>query len=229
MGRTVNSMTEHSMTEHSLDSAADERFTAGFWDERYGSTTRMWSGNPNPQLVHEISDLEPGTALDAGCGEGADSVWLARHGWRVTAIDVSAVALERGSAHAGQDVADRLTWRRVDLTVWVPDRQTYDLVSAHFMQFPRALREPIFARLAASVSPDGTLLIVGHHPSDMHTTTHRPQDRDLLFTAEEVADSLDPDRWDVLAAEARPRPGVDPDDGQEITMHDAVLRARRRP
>jgi SAM-dependent methyltransferase len=216
------------MTEPSVDASTDERFTARFWDERYGSTTRVWSGKPNPQLVREISDVEPGNALDAGCGEGADSLWLARRGWRVTAMDVSAVALERGSAHAEANVADRITWRRVDLTDRVPDHQTYDLVNVQFMHFPRALREPIFARLAETVSPGGTLLIVGHHPSDMHTTMHRPPEPDLFFTAEEVADSLDPDQWDVLAAEARPRPTTDPD-GQEITIRDAVLRARRRP
>lgn len=218
------------MTEHGVDAAhptTDERFTARFWDERYSSTSRVWSGNPNPQLVREIGDLEPGAALDAGCGEGADSIWLARRGWRVTAMDVSAVAVERGAAHVQKDVADRITWRCADLTTWVPQDATYDLVNAQFMHFPTALREQIFARLAAAVSPGGTLLIVGHHPSDMHTGVHRPQEPDLFFTAEEVADSLDPEQWEVVAADARPRPAVNPD-GQEIIIRDAVLNARRR-
>ncbi len=206
----------------------DERFTAGFWDERYRSATRIWSGDPNPQLVGEARDLEPGTALDAGCGEGADALWLAHRGWRVTAVDVSAVALERGAAHAGQDIADRIAWRQGDLTTWVPERGAYDLVNAQFMHFPRALREPLFARLAAAVAPGGTLLLVGHHPSDMTTTMPRPPEPDLFFTAEEIAGALPPDRWEVLVADARPRTAVDPD-GREVTIHDAVLRARRRP
>jgi SAM-dependent methyltransferase len=203
----------------------DERFTAPYWDERYRSATRIWSGEPNPHLVREMSDIEPGTALDAGCGEGADAHWLAHRGWRVTAVDVSAVALERGAAHADPDVAERITWRRLDLTTWIPD-DAYDLVTVHFMHFPRALREQIFARLAAAVSPGGTLLIVGHHPSDMQTTMPRPPEPELFFTAEEVAGSLDPDRWDVLVAEARPRSARDPE-GREVTIHDAVLCARR--
>lgn len=205
----------------------DERFTARFWDERYGSATRIWSGNPNPQLVGEAGDLEPGTALDAGCGEGADAHWLARRGWRVTAMDVSAVALQRGAAHAEDAIADRITWRQVDLINWTPDDQRYDLVSAQFMHFPRAVREPLFAALAESVAPGGTLLLVGHHPSDMHTTMHRPPEPDLFFTAEEIADSLAPDRWEVLVTDARPRRVTDPE-GREITIRDAVLRARRR-
>jgi SAM-dependent methyltransferase len=173
-------------------------------------------------------DLPPGTALDAGCGEGADTHWLARRGWRVTAMDVSAVALERGAAHAREDIADRITWEQVDLTTWVPDHRTYDLVNAQFTHFPRVLREPLYAHLAASVSPAGTLLIVAHHPWDLRTTMPRPQEPDLFFTAEELAGSLDAHEWDILVADARPRSAIHPE-GREITIHDAVLRARRRP
>ncbi|GAA1252053.1 class I SAM-dependent methyltransferase [Pseudonocardia aurantiaca] len=205
----------------------DERFTARFWDERYSSASRIWSGDPNPQLVSEAGALDPGTALDAGCGEGGDAHWLARRGWQVTAVDVSAVALERGAAHAEPDISGRIDWQCADLTTWAPDR-AYDLVNAQFMHFPRALREPLFARLADAVSPAGTLLIVGHHPSDMQTTMPRPPEPDLFFTAEEAANSLDTQRWDVITAASRPRMARDPE-GREVTIHDAVLHARRRP
>lgn len=205
----------------------DVRFTAGFWDERYRSATRVWSGDPNPQLVREAGDLAPSTALDAGCGEGADAHWLAARGWRVTAMDVSAVALERGAAHAGPDIAGRITWECVDLTTWLPDHRTYDLVSAQFMHFPSAVREPLFDRLAASVAPGGTLLVVGHDPSDLATSAHRPTEPDMFFTAAELAATLGPDHWDVLVAQTRPRSAVDPA-GDPITIADAVVRARRR-
>ena len=204
----------------------DERFTARFWDERYGSSQRIWSGDPNPRLVAETRDLRPGTALDAGYGKGADAQWLAGRGWQVTAVDVSEVALDRAAAHTGPDIADRITWQRADLLDWVPE-SAYDLVNAQFMHFPRGLREPVFARLAAAVALGGTLLIVGHHPSDMHTTMPRPPEPDLFFTAEDLVAALDPERWDVLTAAARPRLAHDPE-GSEVTIHDTVLRARRR-
>jgi hypothetical protein len=95
------------------------------------------------------------------------------------------------------------------------------------MHFPPALRDPLYARLARSVAPGGTLLIVGHHPSDMHTTMHRPREPELFFTAEQLAEQLDPARWDVLVTDTRARPTTDPD-GREITIQDAVLRARKR-
>jgi 2-polyprenyl-3-methyl-5-hydroxy-6-metoxy-1,4-benzoquinol methylase len=77
-----------------------EQFDQAFWDERYRSHDALWSGNPNDHLINETDGLTPGPALDVGCGEGADAVWLAERGWRVTAVDLSTVALERGAAHA---------------------------------------------------------------------------------------------------------------------------------
>ena len=86
----------------------DDHFTREYWDERYGSADRLWSGRPNSQLVAQASDLTPGDALDVGSGEGADAIWLAARGWTVTAIDVSPVALSRSATQAiGRGCRDR--------------------------------------------------------------------------------------------------------------------------
>src|SRR5947209_4189756 len=95
-----------------------EMFTQEFWDNRYGGSERVWSGNPNPQLLVYGSDLTPGSGLDVGCGEGADAIWLAARGWMVTGVDISPVGLERAAAHAaaaGDAIAARIEWRRTDL------------------------------------------------------------------------------------------------------------------
>lgn len=201
-----------------------------FWDERYRSASRVWSGNPNPQLVAEVTNLTPGTALDVGAGEGADSVWLAERGWTVTALDISSVALERARQHAqerrGEDVARHITFTHADLTKWNPPLGAFDLVSIQFLHMPSEERRPIYKGLAESVAPGGTLLVVGHHPSDLQTTAKRPPDPDLLFTAEDIARELD-GGWDVIVQEARPRSVKDPE-GAAITVHDAVLVARRK-
>jgi thioredoxin reductase/SAM-dependent methyltransferase len=206
-------------------------FTEEFWDERYRSAGRIWSGGANPHLVTTAIDLAPATALDVGSGEGADAIWLASRGWRVTGIDVSGVALGRAAeraAEAGAEVADRISWQRADVLSWDPAPQRFDLVSAQFMHLPRPALQALHRRLAAAVRPGGTLLIVGHHPSDLETSMGRPHLPELMFTADQIAASLDPGHWQVIDVAAPERQAVDPD-GRSITIRDAVLRAVRRP
>lgn len=202
---------------------------AAFWDERYRSSSALWTGNPNPHLVSEAANLVPGTALDVGCGEGADAIWLAAHGWQVTAVDISAVALERGATQAhtlGADVAP-IIWLQADVNEYVPVPQSFDFVSSQFLHLPKNQREVLHRRLAVSVAPGGTLLVVGHHPSDLQTNVPRPPMPELFFTASDVVDSLDGDEWVVLVDDARARSALDRD-GVRVTIHDAVMRARRK-
>lgn len=199
-----------------------------FWDERYGSAERIWSGQPNPHLVTDIADLAPGRALDVGAGEGADAIWLAQRGWIVTAVDISTIALERGRAQAatrGPEVAERITWKHSDVVTSTFPTASFDLVSVHFMHLHTIDRIPLFQRCIAAVAPRGTLQVVGHHPSDMDTTAGRPRIPDAFYTPDEIADMLD-NEWTILAREARPRPVTD-HNGAPITIHDTVLVAHR--
>lgn len=231
-------------------------FDESFWDERYGSGGTVWSGLANPQLIAELSDPDisqakqsatgqgpgsgthpsassgrvpkiPKTALDVGCGEGADAVWLASRGWDVTGVDISRVALQRAKEQtSGMDLAGSLTWEHHDLLKWAPPVSSFDLVSAQFMHLPKKDREPLYSRIAAAVAPGGTLLIVGHSESDIQAGARRPDAPELFFTAAEVAGSLDPKQWLVLVSASRPRASEN-SDGQPITIHDEVLRAVR--
>lgn len=205
---------------------ADE-FDREFWEDRYRghSTTHR---HPNPQLVAEVADLRPGRALDAGCGEGGDALWLAEHGWQVTAVDIAEAALDRARAHAqsaGADIANRIDWVRADLAEWTPPHAGFDLVTSHYVHAPGP-RDELLRRLADAVAPGGTLLVVGHdHPADPH-----PADRsapESRVTTDDLAAGLDPDRWDVVVAASRTRT-VTGHGEQEITLHDAVVRAVRR-
>jgi len=214
--------------DHTLDGAAF--LTQEFWDARYRSADTIWSGNPNPQLVAQVADLAPGTALDVGSGEGADAIWLASRGWHVNGIDVSTVALDRAAqraAEAGAAVADRITWQQADILSWDPPPLQFDLVSAQFLHLPTLARESLHRRLAAAVRPGGTLLILGHHPSDLETSVGRPNLPDFLFTADQIAAALEPAAWQIIVAAAPERQALDPD-GRPVTIRDAVLRAQRR-
>jgi SAM-dependent methyltransferase len=216
------------MGEHAH--GADRVFGKDFWDERYRSAARVWSGDPNPHVVAEVADRPPGRALDVGCGEGADAIWLACRGWAVVAADISSVALERGARHArdtSREVSARIDWRQVDLLASPPEPDSFDLVSVQFMQLPPDQRTRLFTALMASVRPGGILLVVGHHPSDLATGVPRPPMPERFYSPDEIAALLD-DSWTVEVCEARPRPASTPD-GTEVTVHDTVVVATRRP
>jgi len=188
------------------DAAMDEHETFGpdYWDERYCQQPALWSGQPNPHLVTEAEQLAPGRALDAGCGEGADAIWLAAHGWHVTAVDISAVALERARRVEGSEPVE---WIRADLAAWEAPGPRWDLVNAQYLHLPPALRPPVWDQLAAAVRPGGSLLVAAHDPAELAHEGHGP-DPDRFFTAEELITHLGPG-WAVATNRRVPRP---PDD-----------------
>ncbi|MFF4247778.1 SAM-dependent methyltransferase [Streptomyces sp. NPDC001822] len=202
------------------------RTDAEMWDDRYRESDRIWSGKPNTVLVREVEDLKPGRALDLGCGEGADAVWLARGGWQVTATDISRVALERAAVHAADaGVADRVDWQWHDLGATFPAGE-YDLVSAQFLHSMGDLpRERILRRAAEAVAPGGVLLIVGH--AGFPSWDHGHADMELPTTDEVLASLELPDgQWEVLLSGEHERVQNDPD-GNPTTRTDNALKVRR--
>ncbi len=199
------------------------------YDELYRSTPAVWSGRPNRQLVVEASDLAAGTALDAGCGEGGDALWLAERGWRITAVDFSAVALERAAAAArARGLEDRIEWRHEDLDAWTPPVGRFDLVTAHYLHAAWSDRARMFAGLAAAVAPGGTLLVVGHLTGEQWGSgSHHAHEPGALYAAEDVAALLDPDEWRDVVTEIRDR---DPEAAGRTgnTVPDTVLVARKQ-
>ncbi|SIO89857.1 cyclopropane-fatty-acyl-phospholipid synthase family protein [Nocardiopsis sp. JB363] len=200
-----------------------------FWNELYRSSERISSGRPNRHLIAEVADLPPGRALDVGSGEGADALWLATRGWRVTAVDISPVALDRAAAHAteaGEGVADRITWLRADVTQWAPPTPPFDLVTAQFMHLYPNSRARLFADLAATVAPGGELLVVAHHPKDLEAGVPRPPVPELFYEGDAVTAALIEGEWDVLVDDVRSAERTL--DETTYILHELVVRARRR-
>jgi SAM-dependent methyltransferase len=207
---------------HDDDDAAD--FEPASWEDRYGGEENVWSGNPNAQLVAEVSGLAPGTALDVGCGEGGDVIWLAQHGWKVTGADFAANGLARAARHAeAAGVADRTDWWQVDARTFAADGRSYDLVTTHFLHPPDGGMVEVTRRLAEAVAPGGHLLVVGHAPSEAFPHLS-PYQRKAMFVAVDLLPAL-PDGFDVLVAEQRPRTMTR--EGVTFDIDDSTLLARR--
>ncbi len=199
------------------------------WDSFYageeGDRPR-WSGRPNGSLVGEVEDLPPGTALDVGCGEGADAIWLAQRGWQVTAVDPSGVALERAEV-AAREVGVDVRWVRAGLTEVPGGAGQHDLVSAQYAVLSRTEGDAAVGALLDAVAPGGTLLVV-HHLLDAGHAGHGGEH------GFDPADHLTPgrvlphlrDRWTVEVHATRPRPGDHHSGARHVD--DVVLRAVRR-
>lgn len=201
--------------------------TAQYWERHYGQRGRIWSGRVNAQLARIAGDLPAGRALDLGCGEGGDAVWLAEHGWQVTAVDVSDTALARAAGEAQErGVADRIAFERHDLSESLPDGR-FDLVSAQFLQSPIAMdRAGLLRRAAGAVAEGGLLVIVDHGAAPPWAPEHV---RKFEFpSADSVVDSLDLDesQWERVRVGTDEREATGPD-GQRGTLIDNVMVLRR--
>jgi len=206
---------------------AGEGEAAQFWEDHYRQRDQPWSGNPNAFLVDVVARRRPGTALELGCGDGGDAIWLAGRGWHVTAVDISAVALRRAAERAAAaGVGDRVTNERHDLARTFPVG-SFDLVAALYLHtpfdFPRAR---VLQAAARAVAPGGDLLIVEHA---WFAPWSWNQDWNTRFpTPEEILASLDLDRaqWQIERLEDPQREATGPG-GQVATVKDNVVALKR--
>jgi SAM-dependent methyltransferase len=190
------------MSEHP-DPAADDMAEPEAWDHRYCGDEQVWSGNPNVALVAEVTGLTPGAALDVGCGEGADAVWLAERGWRVTGLDVSGVALDR-ARRAGESRGVDINWMLTGLLEAELAPAGFDLVSAFYPALRKTEEGLAERRLMASVAPGGTLLVVHHAEIDREMALERGFDPDDYLAPDDVRRSLTAD-FEVRVFEQRER------------------------
>jgi SAM-dependent methyltransferase len=210
------------MAEHQLDRS--------FWEQRWMTARLATDGAslpPNHTMTDTATALPVGTALDAGCGEAADALWLADRGWRVTAVDFVASVLQRGRSRAeelGPDVSARIQWQEADLSAWTPPVASFDLVTSHYMH-GIANRESVFRRLADAVRPGGTLLVVGHHPSNADNSGEA-MSAAVFFTTADLIAVLGDDWVLVTVDDDVPRRTLN-HDGQDVTVRAAMVRARR--
>ncbi len=199
---------------------------AGAWDERYGASELIWSVTPNQFVESECAGLPPGRALDLAAGEGRNAIWLARRGWRVTALDFSSVAIAKGRRLAG---AVEIDWRVADATSWRPEHD-YDLAVIAYLQLAAEERRAAMLGAFDALAVGGTFLLVAHDSTNLVEGTGGPQDPAVLMTAGDVLADLEGTRYDVERAGRVPRRvrAADEHGGEaDLTAWDCLVRVRR--
>jgi SAM-dependent methyltransferase len=199
------------------------------WEDRYGERDRVWSGRVNVRLAELVDEMTPGRALDLGCGEGADAMWLAERGWRVTAVDISQTALDRAAVEAAaREVATSIDFQRRDLTESFPEG-VFDLASAQFLHSTVPMdRAAVLRRAAAAVAPGGTLLVVDHGAAPPWASKLDRHHHEFPSAAQVVESlNLGETQWDRIRVETVDRDAVGPD-GQHAVLTDNVIVLRRQ-
>ena len=192
------------------------------WDLRYGRRELIWTAEPNRFLAAEAADLQPGRALDLACGEGRNAVWLAERGWQVTGIDFSQVGLDKG-ARLAHERGVSVQWVCADLVEHVPPVAAYDLVAILYLHLESAATSEVLRRAATAVAPGGTLLVVGHDPTNIADGYGGPQNPAILMAPDEIAAALGDLRIERAERVRRPVESA----GVDVYPIDALVRASR--
>ncbi len=198
---------------------------AAEWDERYRASELVWSAGPNQFVEAELAGLPPGRALDLAAGEGRNAIWLARQGWRVTAVDFSQAGLDKGRILAdGLDIE----WVCADATTWSAE-SSYDVCLLAYLQLAAAERRAAVRNGYAALRPGGTFLLVAHDSTNLTEGTGGPQDPSVLMTAEDVIADLGGETFELQQAGRLPRL-VGDGHGEEpaATAWDCIVRLVRR-
>ena len=159
------------------------------WDARYETKGALWGGEPNQFLAEIASLLDPGTALDLGCGQGRNSFWLASRGFTVTGLDLSPVAIEQATEVANELGID-VSFESVDLTTWDPDGRVWDLVVLTYLHLSGERRPIVHGAARRAVAPGGRLVVIAHHLDNLENGVGGPPVPDLLFTEQQLADDF---------------------------------------
>ncbi len=194
------------------------------WDRRYAGSEFVWTAEANRFLVAEVAGLAPGRALDLACGEGRNTVWLAERGWQATGVDFSQVGLDKG-ARLAEARGVTVTWELADVLEYRPPAAAFDLVIVLYLHLPDPDVRAVLGRAAEAVAPGGTLLVVGHDPTNIEHGHGGPQNPAILMAPDDIAAALGGLRIERAERVRRPVPSA----GEGVEAIDALVRATAAP
>jgi len=170
----------------------------GLWDERYSVAEYVYGTAPNRWLEAEAHRIRPGgRVLSLGEGEGRNAVWLAEQGFDVTAVDASAVGLEKARRLAESRGVELRTVQS-DVTTWRPDPASYDGLVLIYLHLPPAARAAVHAAAEAALRPGGVLILEAFNPRQLSFSSGGPRQVDMLYDAATIRADFPGVDWEVL-------------------------------
>mgnify|MGYP001820854630 CR=1 FL=1 len=156
------------------------------WNDRYRDRGAVWGVGPNVFVADRLAHLEPGRALDLGCGQGRNAIWLAKQGHTVTAVDVSEVATAQGAEIAAASGVE-VDFIAGDLQTWEPPDASFDLVLLAYIQAPPEIRKELHAKAGRALAPGGRVVVVAHHSENLENGVGGPPMPEVLFDQDMLA------------------------------------------
>ena len=173
------------------------------WDERYSGEEYVFGTEPNDFLAIVAPRLECGRALCIADGEGRNSVYLAGLGFRVTAMDASAVGMQKATRLALERNV-QLTTVVADLRDYAFGRERWDLIVSVFCHLPPALRRDVYRRAVDGLRPGGAIVVEAYTPRQLEYGTGGPSSEDLLVRLDDLRADLDGLRLETARETVRP-------------------------
>ena len=159
------------------------------WDEIYSDSDYVYGTKPNDFLKENIQSLKPGKVLCLADGEGRNSVYLAKLGFEVTAVDSSTVGLEKGRRLA-KDENVRVKFIHADLADYVIEPNHWDNIVSISCHLPSVLRKQVHSSVVNGLTSTGMLLLEAYTPKQLEYGTGGPPTADFMMTLQELNKEL---------------------------------------
>lgn len=160
-----------------------------FWDEKYTKQPFLYGEKPNDFFRETIQDLKPGSLLLPGEGEGRNAVYAARHGWRVTALDSSRVAINNALKLAGR-YGVTINYLHTDLINDPFPAEQYDLIALCFLHLPEQSRPVFHQKLMEHLNQGGILIGEFFSREQLKYNSGGPKDPSMLYTRENLIEDF---------------------------------------
>lgn len=160
-----------------------------FWNERYSSNDFVYGTEPNNYFKNELDKLIPGNLILPGDGEGRNSVYAAKNGWKVDAVDFSTVAKEKALKLAEENSV-KINFEVADLSEYKPKTNYYDAAAIIFLHLNPNIRSDVHSKIVDSLKPGGTLILEVYEKGQFGKDSGGPQNIDMLYSKEELKEDF---------------------------------------